>query len=64
MRQFELLFSENADLTLLEWISVVPKKEGMRYFQAHPIRNDGEDFFFFSISIHSLAFPCFEMQFG
>ncbi len=41
MRQFELLFSKNADLTLLELISVVPKSEGMRYFQAHPIRNDG-----------------------
>ncbi len=63
MRQFELFFPKNVGLTLLELLSVVPKNEGMRYFQAHPIRNGGEDFFF-SISIHSLAFPCLEMQFG
>ncbi len=48
MQQFAF-FLKNADLTLLELISVMPKYEGMRYFQAHPFRNDGEDFFLFHL---------------
>ncbi len=48
MRQFELFFLKcRSHPTRIAFR--VPKNEGMRYFQAHPIRNGGEDFFLFHL---------------